>query len=65
MLLFMLMPEPKFCLVFTSGRLPDSARMYGDVFVNGSKSLMPHGTYVSYISMVIMFDIRFMQFCFC
>ncbi|CAH9082848.1 unnamed protein product [Cuscuta epithymum] len=28
-----------------SGRLPRSARMYGEVFVNGSKSRMPYGTY--------------------
>lgn len=28
-----------------AGRLPHSARMYGEVFVNGSKSPMPYGSY--------------------
>ncbi|OWM73769.1 hypothetical protein CDL15_Pgr026873 [Punica granatum] len=28
-----------------AGRLPDSARMYGEVFVNGAKSHMPYGSY--------------------
>ncbi|KAK6776639.1 hypothetical protein RDI58_027640 [Solanum bulbocastanum] len=28
-----------------SGRLPDSARMYGEVFVNGTKMCMPYGSY--------------------
>nr|GMD15935.1 ABC transporter G family member 3 [Ipomoea batatas] len=28
-----------------SGRLPDTARMYGEVFVNGAKSRMPYGSY--------------------
>ncbi|XP_044483525.1 ABC transporter G family member 3-like isoform X2 [Mangifera indica] len=28
-----------------SGRLPHSARMYGEVFVNGAKSRMPYGSY--------------------
>ncbi|CDY30512.1 BnaA04g16210D [Brassica napus] len=28
-----------------AGRLPPSAKMYGDVFVNGSKSHMPYGSY--------------------
>lgn len=28
-----------------AGRLPDSARMYGEVFVNGAKSRMPYGSY--------------------
>ncbi|KAI6685839.1 hypothetical protein NL676_031752 [Syzygium grande] len=28
-----------------AGRLPDSARMYGEVFVNGTKSHMPYGSY--------------------
>ncbi|KAG8387619.1 hypothetical protein BUALT_Bualt02G0040000 [Buddleja alternifolia] len=28
-----------------SGRLPDSARVYGEVFVNGVKSHMPYGAY--------------------
>lgn len=29
------------------GRLPNSARMYGEVFVNGTKMRMPYGSYVS------------------
>ncbi|KAM3302834.1 ABC transporter G family member 3 [Capsicum chacoense] len=28
-----------------AGRLPDSARMYGEVFVNGTKMHMPYGSY--------------------
>ncbi|KAJ8559605.1 hypothetical protein K7X08_003663 [Anisodus acutangulus] len=28
-----------------AGRLPDSARMYGEVFVNGTKRHMPYGSY--------------------
>ncbi|XP_016508840.1 ABC transporter G family member 3 [Nicotiana tabacum] len=28
-----------------AGRLPDSARMYGEVFVNGTKMCMPYGSY--------------------
>lgn len=28
-----------------AGRFPDSARIYGEVFVNGVKSCMPYGTY--------------------
>ncbi|CAN4120252.1 unnamed protein product [Withania somnifera] len=28
-----------------AGRLPDSARMYGEVFVNGTKIRMPYGSY--------------------
>ncbi|KAK4440706.1 ABC transporter G family member 3 [Sesamum alatum] len=28
-----------------AGRLPDSARIYGEVFVNGVKSRMPYGSY--------------------
>ncbi|XP_015056662.1 ABC transporter G family member 3 [Solanum pennellii] len=28
-----------------AGRLPDSARMYGEVFVNGTKRSMPYGSY--------------------
>ncbi|XP_019255355.1 PREDICTED: ABC transporter G family member 3-like isoform X2 [Nicotiana attenuata] len=28
-----------------AGRLPDSARMYGEVFVNGTKMRMPYGSY--------------------
>lgn len=28
-----------------AGRLPDSARMYGEVFVNGKKMRMPYGSY--------------------
>ncbi|XP_042035141.1 ABC transporter G family member 3-like [Salvia splendens] len=28
-----------------AGRLPDSARMYGEVFINGVKSHMPYGAY--------------------
>ncbi|CAH9097446.1 unnamed protein product [Cuscuta epithymum] len=28
-----------------AGRLPDSARMYGEVFVNGTKSYIPYGSY--------------------
>ncbi|KAI3450605.1 hypothetical protein Pfo_007270 [Paulownia fortunei] len=28
-----------------AGRLPDSARIYGEVFVNGVKSCMPYGAY--------------------
>lgn len=33
--------------LLTLGRLPHSARMYGEVFVNGAKSHMPYGSYVS------------------
>lgn len=33
-----------FCNV---GRLHDSAKMYGEVFVNGQKSRLPYGSYVS------------------
>lgn len=29
------------------GKLQDPARMYGEVFVNGVKSCMPYGSYVS------------------
>ncbi|KAG9154268.1 hypothetical protein Leryth_000726 [Lithospermum erythrorhizon] len=28
-----------------SGKLPDSARMYGEVFINGSRSHLPYGSY--------------------
>lgn len=28
-----------------AGRLPDSARMHGEVFVNGTKRHMPYGSY--------------------
>jgi hypothetical protein len=41
----------KFSLIcfsyFMAGRLPRSARLYGEVFVNGTKSQMPYGSYVS------------------
>ncbi|XP_044483521.1 ABC transporter G family member 3-like isoform X1 [Mangifera indica] len=32
-----------------SGRLPHSARMYGEVFVNGAKSRMPYGSYQGFV----------------
>lgn len=37
----------KYCSLFTLGRLHHSAKMYGEVFVNGAKSHMPYGSYVS------------------
>lgn len=30
-----------------SGRLHHSAKMYGEIFVNGKKSRLPYGAYVS------------------
>lgn len=35
------------CFVSHVGRLDDSAKVYGEVFVNGAKSLLPYGSYVS------------------
>lgn len=36
-----------FSFSHTLGRLHHSAKMYGEVFVNGAKSHMPYGSYVS------------------
>lgn len=36
-----------FCFLTFSGRLPHSARMFGEIYVNGAKSHFPYGTYVS------------------
>lgn len=30
-----------------AGRLPRSARLYGEIFINGTKFQMPYGSYVS------------------
>lgn len=39
------------------GRLPPSAKMYGEVFVNGSKSHMPYGSYVSHNYLIVFLDL--------
>lgn len=44
-------------LHFILGRLPDSARMYGEVFVNGATSHMPYGSYVSSSFLAAIFNI--------
>lgn len=46
--IFMTNDKIIFCLYCAFlGRLRDPARMYGEVFVNGVKSEMPYGSYVS------------------
>lgn len=39
-----------------SGRLPDSARTYGEVFINGVRSRLPYGAYVSPVQTIISCD---------
>jgi hypothetical protein len=43
----------------TAGRLHHSARMYGEIFVNGAKSRMRYGTYVSYKYILLLLDSYF------
>lgn len=38
------------------GRLPHSAKMYGEVFINGAKSHMPYGSYVSSSNILLPFN---------
>lgn len=44
-----------FLFLSNSGRLPDSARTYGEVFVNGVKARMPYGSYVSSLLCHLLF----------
>jgi hypothetical protein len=40
----------------TAGRLHHSARMYGEVFVNGAKARMCYGSYVSSMYILLLLD---------
>ena len=44
------------------GRLHPSAKMYGDVFVNGAKLQMPYGSYVCSLLVGIIFYFSFSNF---
>lgn len=46
------------CFVVTSGRLHRSAKMYGEVFVNGAKSHMSYGSYVSSTKPQLLLDLH-------